>query len=378
MEINPMSTKEAKVEIFPKIDRRYIWMGLGVLTLLLNGLFRMNPYFTEVVYSRGIFLVVRWIWDYTLGLIPVPLLYIFVPLLLTYLIRRWNKGKPYRKMRPMKNRLGSLFISLLGLGSAALFFFFVLWGYNYQRLPVSQQLKLNLAELTDEEISDEYHRVTKELVSAREAVLPGSDSAISEVYRSQDLEQKTRKLLVEQLSAYNYPTPGRPRAFAMQPKGILMQLGAAGIYIPYVASGHIDAALTPVSQPSTMAHELAHAYGFGDEGTCNFWAYLACTHAKDPLIRYSGYMNYWRHVASLYRSRYPELFEEKKNQLPAGIIQDLKKMYEVSERYPGFFPNFSRSFYERYLKWQGITEGRKSYSKVVSYVIALQKKNGSL
>lgn len=369
-----MPAKEDKAPIFPKIDRRYMWMGLGIITLLINALFRANPYFTEVVYSRGIFLVIRWIWDYSLGLVPIPLLYIFVPLLLFYFIRRWRRGKPHRKARPVINRWGSMLVSVLGLAGITLFLFYFLWGYNYQRLPVAQQLKLPVSELSDEEVQKEYHRVTQLLVDAQAILHPFSDTAFLDREALQGLESKSRNLLKHQLQKYNYPVPGRPRAFAFRPQGLLMQLGASGIYIPFVAQGHVDAAQTPVSQPSTMTHELAHAYGFGDEGTCNFWAFLACTESDDPLIRYSGYMSYWRHVASLYKSRFPEDFEEERKKLPAGIVEDLKKIYEVNARYPGFFPSFSRAFYERYLKAQGIEEGRKSYSKVVSYVVAFQKR----
>lgn len=374
-----MPVKDSQSQIFPKIDRRYMWMGLGIITLLINSLFRANPYFTEVVYSRGIFLVIRWIWDYSLGLIPVPLLYIFVPLLLFYFVRRWQKGKPHRQARPVINRYGSMLVSILGLVGITLFLFYFLWGYNYQRLPVAQQLKLPVSkELSDEEIITEYLLTTQLLINARQQLNPHSDSAFMDRSALKNLEFQTRELLKKQLSKYKYPIPGKPRAFSLLPQGLLMQLGASGIYIPFVAQGHVDNALTPVSQPSTMTHELAHAYGFGDEGTCNFWAYLACTQSEDPLIRYSGYMNYWRHVASLYKSRRPEAYAEARKELPAGIVEDLKKIYAVHARYPGFFPNFSRAFYERYLKAQGIEEGRKSYSKVVSYVIAYKKKQANV
>ena len=35
----------------------------------------------EIWYSRGIFVAFRWIWDHTLGLIPVGLIYVFLALI---------------------------------------------------------------------------------------------------------------------------------------------------------------------------------------------------------------------------------------------------------------------------------------------------------
>lgn len=404
-EIQYMPRKQAKSHIFPKIDRRYMWMGLGIITLLINALFRSNPYFTEVVYSRGIFLVIRWIWDFSLGLIPIPLLYIFVPLVLFYLIRRWRKGKPHRQARPLINRLGSMLVSVLGLAGIALFLFYFLWGFNYNRLPVAQQLKLNPGELSDEEVEKEYKIATEEMIEALNAMTKdyketvtgiklspknekpvlldslhfarmyeNMDSINEAYYYPENLESQIREHLIQQLEKYNYPTPGRPRARMIRPKGLLMQLGATGIYFPYVAEGNIDFALSRASKPNTMAHELAHAYGFGDEGTCNFWAYLTCTQADQPFIKYSGHLNYWRKVAGFYRSRNPEAYKDAIKKLPSYIIHDLKKMDKIRKQYPGFFPRFSRAFYERYLKAQGIKEGQKSYSKVVSYVVAFRKR----
>ena len=423
-----MANRKAKLSNFPKIDRRYVWMGLGLLTLVINAIFRSNPYFTEVVYSRGIFLLIRWIWDYSLGLIPLPLVYVIGPLLILYLIRSWRKGKPHRLKRPVKNRIASLFISLLGLAGAAVFFFYFLWGFNYNRLPVAQQLKLELSELTDEEVEAEYERCTALMIEAHEAFLQQnndfyytaslakkpewkkylkqtedgrdyidfSDEEIEEEYHSlimegffeqisdslfktyfnlEELEDQIIKDLKSQLQAYNYPVPGNPKAIYLKPKGLLMQLGARGVYIPYTAQGHVDAGLNYVSVPSVMAHELAHAYGFGHEGICNFWAYMTCSQSEVPLIRYSGYINYWRHVAALFNSRNPEAYKQAYKKLPKDIIFDLNAMRAASRKYPGFFPRFSQAFYERYLKWQGIEEGRKSYSLVVSYVVAQSRKS---
>ncbi|MEM6804960.1 MAG: DUF3810 family protein, partial [Bacteroidota bacterium] len=163
-----MANSQFRQTGLPTFDRRYLWMGLGLLTLLINAIFRSNPYFTEVVYSRGIFLLIRWIWDYSLGLIPIPLLYVFSPLFIFYFVRRWRKGRVHRQARPWKNRVGSLVISLLGFAGIAVFLFYFLWGFNYQRLPVAQQLKLELSELTDEEVVAEYERVTALMIEAHD------------------------------------------------------------------------------------------------------------------------------------------------------------------------------------------------------------------
>jgi hypothetical protein len=186
------------------------------------------------------------------------------------------------------------------------------------------------------------------------------------------MEEIMRENLVEALKEYDYPTPGKVRGWKLFPKGLLMRLGATGIYIPYVGQGHIDPGLHPLAQPPTMAHELAHGYGFGDEGTCNFWGYLACEKSNDPTIRYAGLLEYWREVAGLYNQRNPEAYQSFRETLPKGMIADVRAIREAMDRYPSFFPQFNRAFYDAFLKSQGVEEGVGSYSRVVSLVIALR------
>jgi hypothetical protein len=57
-------------------SRAWLWifLGLGAFGLHL-GLGRDSA-LVERIYSRGLFIGLRWAWDFTLGLSPVPWLYI--------------------------------------------------------------------------------------------------------------------------------------------------------------------------------------------------------------------------------------------------------------------------------------------------------------
>ena len=60
----------------------------GLCALLLRFIFSLSPEITETIYSRGIFVVIRYVLDYTIGLIPFPLLYPLIVLL--FLVVIWN------------------------------------------------------------------------------------------------------------------------------------------------------------------------------------------------------------------------------------------------------------------------------------------------
>ncbi|MEZ4772639.1 MAG: DUF3810 domain-containing protein [Bacteroidia bacterium] len=359
--------------VFPPIDRRFIWIGLGVITLLLRPLFRVNPQFTEVVYSRGIFSLLRIIWDYTLGWSPFALLYLAVPLLLAGGIYALVKSFRKPKGRSVANRLAGALLNLLAFAGCVLFLFYFLWGFNYYRAPVDKRLGLKAKKMSEELVRSEFERATEDLLKARE-VLYSPDEAAPAVLPLRELENKLRSSLVSSLKATGYTTPGRVRARALRPKGLLLQLGASGIYIPFVFEGHVDAAMPAITFPSTMTHEMAHGYGFGDEGTCNFWAWLACFQSEDPTVRYGGLLGYWREVAVMYRMLDKDGYMTKRAELPPGLLSDLESINDALKKYPGFFPQFSDEVYDSYLKNQGIEEGMGSYGQVVRWVAAWRER----
>lgn len=360
------------------VDRRFVWIGIALVSLVIQQLFSANPFFTELAYSRGLFPLLRSIWDYTLGWSPIPLLYPALLGLLIWIGIRWYKRRQEKgPKRSIRQRLGRAFLNLAGLLAIILVLFLWGWGYNYQRQPIEHRLELQLDSLTAADVEQEFLRATDALIKAN-AQLGNRDTTKSILMASlpEDLEKHMRDQLTSVLQANEYPTPGRVRARRVFPKGTLFQLGASGIYLPWIGEGHIDAALPAVSQPYTLAHELAHGYGFGDEGSCSFWAYLACMKSQNPNVQYSAAFGYWREVAREYIFVDSAQYRMIRDQLPQGVKRDLVEIRRTLENYPGFFPRTSVAIYDLYLKSQGIREGRANYSRVVDLLVAWKKSKG--
>lgn len=361
---NPDFTSASKSSN-PRLDARWWWIGAALITMLVGWFFKVNPYFCEVVYSRGIFLLLRAVWDYTLAWLPIPLLYMAILGLLIW--AGWEIRKVARRGFRYKGRflIGRIALNLLAFTSAVYTLFYLSWGYNYHRRSVEDQLHIPEVQADSLGLVSEFERATEELVAAN-LILGRNDSiplSFSEL--PDDLESQVRQLLTDTLEGLLYPTPGRVRAWRIQPSGFLMQLGASGIYIPFVGEGHYDAALPACLWPEVMAHEMAHGYGFGDEGTCNFWSWLACSGSADPAIRYSAYLSYWIEVARNYRKYFPEEYKDRRQQLPVSIRADLAAINAAYRKYPGFFPETYNRVYDSYLKQQGVKGGIKSYSRVI-------------
>lgn len=369
--LNPINVTQKIVSTF----RKNIWICLAILVLLVRGLFNYCPQCCETIYSRGIYLVFRWLLDHTFGLLPFPGLYIFILFILIYLVVKIKKY--YLLIKTRQFNFLSLLHGLLSFVAALFFWFLILWGFNYARVPIEQQISLKTAKsLNYDEVVAEASFVKDAIINYR-AQIPKVDSmALTSSSFPSALEDTMRQLLTGVLKELHYPYHAHVRGRYMYPKGSFLHFSTSGFYFPFTGDGNIDAGLPILTQPFTMAHELAHGYGFGDEATCNFLAYLACTASSDPAIQYAGNLTYYRYVFSELRRMNKEYYKKERATLPIGVISDLDTIYATIDRYPDFFPGVQQVAYDAYLKSQGVTEGVKSYNRMVVQVAAWRKQHG--
>ena len=353
------------------MDRRWVWIILAGIMIILRLIASFFPQVVETVYSRGIFQIIRYFTDFTFALSPIPLLYVFISLFIGWRVYVYFKKKKNPKTSFRSKTINFIF-SLSAFISAMIFFFILLWGFNYSRISIEKQLKISPETLTDGELEMEFHRAADVLFKAfsdYEKIRDGDDHDLN------NLENKMRTEVSKTLRKFGYPTPGRVRARLLKPKGILMRISTAGVYLPWVGECHIDAGLHPIQIPNVMAHEFAHGFGITDEGSCNFIALHTCLNSDNLFYKYSAALSYWKTVASNYKSSNPKKYEQFKAEMPKGIWEDIQAINKNIDQYPDIFPVFRDFFYNSFLKSQGISEGLKNYSRVIKLEVAYQKAN---
>lgn len=350
--------------------KRFIWVLLAFFAVLLRLI--LPATWIETAYSRGLFQLIRVFFDTTFGLLPFPSLYLFLSVLLLGLFL--NAKKSYHSTLSWKEKGLKFLFSLLSFCSALIFFFLILWGYNYGRIPIEKQLSFVPSPLQYEELLHEFETVSQELIQARLSI-PNSDEKVlpAGLFHSK-AEDSIRVDLENWMSDNNFPVYGKVRGRLLLPKGILLSISTAGVYLPWVGEGHIDAGMYAVQLPFVIAHEMSHGYGFTDEGTCNFIAYNALKQSKNSFFRYSGILGYWYYLSSAVRKLDAEKYSAFYQTLPMGIQNDHKKIREYLNKYPDIMPRFRDAAYDQYLKAQGIEEGMKNYSRVIMLQAAWRKK----
>lgn len=343
------------------------WILAGILVLLMKTFLGNDSIWVERWYSRGLFIGVRYFFD-LLSWMPFPLMYLF------WLIVFWGIWRKLHSWRSTGFSLLQFVIGTFSFIGALLVFFFVLWGFNYSRLSMERQLGLTLKPLNQKELENSFQRETARLVELRKQVKAAQNRALGRSDFPENLEKTLREGLEKWLAEHHFPTAGRVRGRLLYPRGVFLRFSTAGLYFPYTGEGHIDPGLNPIQWPYTLTHELGHGYGFGDEGTCNFLALVACDASDYAAIQYAGRLSYWRTLAAQYRRYDPEAFRNSREQLPQSIRLDLDAINAAILNYPDFIPDLQPRIYNVYLKSQGIAEGVLNYDRVVMLVQAYEQK----
>jgi hypothetical protein len=218
-------------------------------------------------------------------------------------------------------------------------------------------------------LKNELDTATSEMIAAKQTLL---NTPLSYEDISNGFEQNIRGDVSNYLSKNGFFAHGKLRGRQIRPQGFLFGFGISGIYMPFIGESNIDDGLHPLEKPFAMAHEMAHGYGWTEEATANFIAYLACINSTDPYTRYSGFLNYFRYAAGNYRRVNPVAYAAFREKLPDVIKADLEA---INKRQNSFKVWFNTEWLnDIFLRSQGVKEGTQSYSRVVTLVYSWRKK----
>ena len=344
----------------------YFWVILGITALCVRYVAGMYPQLVEQIYSRGIYPYIRWFFDHSIGLLPFPLLYVFYALIFYFFYKIIRLV--FNKNITPKNRFFDTIYNVTSFAGFMVFWFLFLWGFNYARPTFAQQINLTIQKPDSLALFEELKIAAAEAVEARTKV---TNSTLSETQLPHDFENLIRQDVTHFLEQKGFKAGGQLRGRSIHPDGILNRFGISGIYMPYVGEANIDAGLHDLEKPYSLAHEMAHGYGWTEEATANFVAYLTCIQSNNAFVRYSGLLNHYRYVASNCKRQNTEGYQRFRDGLPEGIKADLDAINERQKKYPNWLETDWMN--DIFLRSQGVKEGVGSYSRVVVLVYSWRK-----
>ncbi|WP_226390107.1 DUF3810 domain-containing protein [Penaeicola halotolerans] len=345
---------------------RWIWILILPVVLLVRHFFIQDPQLAESVYGQFIFPSLRFIFDFSVGLIPLPIFHLFL------LFLGWKLFKAIKRKSPLPKWSWSkrITFTILDIASAvalAISLFFILWGYNYPRPDLRDKLSLAPERLRIDEVRSLALETIHKLNTLRDDIKPDT-AAITELMTHKEAENLVREALKKPLDSLGFLTWGKGRTKSLRPNGLLRKFGIAGIYVPFFGESYIDNSLHTVDKPFTIAHELSHAYGITHEGEANLMAYIACSKAEDPRLRYSAELRLFRYLLNDLLKMSEAAYAETVSSMSRSVRNDILSIYKNSQLYKPFSIEISKKTNDIYLKTQGVKAGIKSYQELPQLV----------
>lgn len=344
-------------------------LGLLLLpaALLLQLWAGQNRAAVESVYSRTIYPVFSSIFSTLFGLAPFSvaevllavIIVVFVVRLVLCLVR-------LRKTGPVGLWHG--FLRLASFFCTMFFLFTVLWGLNYDRLPLAQSLQYKTGTPTKAELT----ALVAQEVAAVNALSPQlsydknghsyEDGGFSTV-QSRVRDAFGRISATERPSQTVLPrTPVYPKA--VFPSALLARFGIQGIFIPFTFEPTVDTSYPPFILPFAAAHESAHLKGFAREEEANFLAYLAVCSSPDIYFQYSGHMNALLYLDNALSAADAQAASTQMQTLDAHAKADIAFYDAYVNKYEGKLTQTANKVNDTYLKSNG-EAGVASYDAFV-------------
>ncbi len=354
------------MEYTPVGSKRRVYFGilLGVVTLLIH--WYAPASLIEELFSRGLFKLVRFLFDHTVAQVPIPFFYLLCIAVIYWVYRSVRLGRSAWRSKGM--HLFKYLLGGLNFFGWLIFAFYWLWGFNYDRIQLQDRLPWEPAsfDTTDfkQECLDVLHRLGNLRLSHSDAI----DAALTSL-NYQALEDELRLETSTLAKELGYETSDFLTCRSLKPRGILLRFSTAGFYNPFTGECNLDHGLHTLQKPFVMAHEFFHGLGVSGEGDCNLLAYITCFNAADPVVRYSAELGYWRYLRRNFYRTHPDLYEEEMKLLPAQVRLDLQAIEEAIQRYPDIAPKVRDAMYSAYLKSNKIEDGLANYSRIVTLVM---------
>lgn len=268
-----------------------------------------------------------------------------------------------------KRNYFTIFIGMVNLFLVLVCWFYISWGLNYSRLDIQKKLSLTETPVADSMYGSMLKDASRDLNGLRALIHARQIQYKTDANLLKKINEQTR-VVFERLG---YKTPEKVVVKKFWPKGLLLRLSTAGFYFPFFAECYYDPGLHPLQLPFVVAHECAHGYGIGDEGTCNFIAYLTCMSIPDTYVQYSAKIAYWKTLKNIGTNK--NIL--KTDLLNQQVMSDLEQIKSNMDLYPDVFPEVRDWIYNSFLKFQGISEGEENYDRFIDLLYHFDQKRSA-
>ena len=370
--------------VWSKFILPFAWVLLFAICILAPN----YPNLIANYYNQGFFkywtIGLRWLFGVFPFAIGELIYYILIIVLIINILKYIISIKSYNQI---KRNIGIKLLKFIWLGIRLFVVFQLIWGLNYLQpdptnafdiqvqTPKNAQIALDQMNALTYELIQELNQTKQEILSET-ANTPKFDQLVAHVHQDYKRVSGTYpRLKIEQQSVKKaiFPIFGD-------------YIGYLAFYQPITGEAIVRADLPQLTQPYTIAHEMAHQLGYASETEANFIAFVVATEADDPMLKYSMLLQMFTYAqdAQLLLLAGTKGFDAWKAQiaknkamLSPAVLKDRAEIKTFFAARADKQIQASNQLYDQFLKWNQQAAGLDSYADVLKWVRAYRLKTDS-
>ncbi|MGI9532039.1 DUF3810 domain-containing protein [Lutimonas sp.] len=341
----------------------FLFLQIGLIALLSQ-----YPSFIDGYYVNGIYPLISKTLRLLTGWIPFSIGDIIYALLIL-LILRFIQQLIFPKTKKRK----TILLGFVAGISLFYFFFYLFWGLNYSRSPISKSLALEKEDFNIVALESITEQILSKTAKLHTSLADHDTMAVEITYSKNKILQLTKTgydNLSKQLPEFSYKRPSIKKSLFSLP---LTYMGFAGYFNPLTGEAQVDHLIPKINLPFTCSHEVAHQLGIASESEANFIGFLASQAHDDPYFQYAAYLLVLRYALMDIRRYDKDLFLVYLEKVPKGVLKNMRESDEFWRQYENPLEPLFKLFYDNFLKYNQQEHGLKSYNQIMGLLISYHK-----
>ncbi|WP_144894628.1 DUF3810 domain-containing protein [Lutibacter sp. Hel_I_33_5] len=354
-----------------KWNKKHLFLTalLPINSLLVNWI-SQYPQVIEEYYSNGIYPYISSFFRIIFGWIPFSVGDVLGFVLIYCVIKFIYKL--------IKSRFKNIIAQLLKITSFLSILyccFYLFWGLNYFREPLSKKLGYEKTKYTTEQLENTTKLIINKLNKYHLEITKNDSLKVENPYTAKEMYEKAL-LGYENLEndfpqlKFNFKSTKSSLVSLLQ-----MYNGTSGYLNPITGEAQVNDRIPKTSFPTTACHEMAHQIGYAAENEANFIGFLAANYHTDVYFKYASYRMAFGYCISEMRKRDKSTYKGLWKLVNKGIKKDYNASYDLWQQYQNPIEPLIKKGYNSYLKANNQTKGIESYNYVVDLLILYFRKD---
>lgn len=344
--------------------RTLLLLGISLIIFILS----LFPNVVLNLYSNSFYPIIskilRWLsslFPYALGDILYASIVIYILRLIVQYFWRVKKQGWQKKDR--------ILIPFSILNTLLIFHisFNLLWGLNYSRPRVSQQLNISNHKYSVKELVILGNYFIDKLNKLQPQLSPNLKYNIKQLQEKAVIDYQN---LAKENPFFNY---NQPSVKPVINGWLISKIGIEGYYNPLSGEANVNMKLPAWVLSFVTYHEIAHQLGVAKEDEANLIAYLVGIKSKDVNIRYSVYYSMLRYILLEIRIKSPEDYIALREKINPAVLANFKAENEFWAKYNGQMSTYMGIAFDKFLKFNNQPKGINSYQDIVIWLWNIHK-----